>query len=93
MRNKRLVGSKINTEKSFFARYELEYLGFKTRILLPDKVEAIRTYWCLQSNITKKLLLIKEWVGNTALNFFNSFNKYDFLPGKIRLNNIKRYLI
>ena len=39
------AGFKVNAEKSFFARDELEYLGFKiTRegmMHLPDKVEAI----------------------------------------------------
>ena len=40
------AGFKVNAEKSFFARNELEYLGFKiTRegiMPLPDKVEAIK---------------------------------------------------
>ena len=40
------AGFKVNAEKSFFARNELEYLGFKiTRqgiMPLPDKVETIK---------------------------------------------------
>ena len=39
---------KVNTEKSFFARNEIEYLGFRItreRIMtLPDKVEAIKKH-------------------------------------------------
>ena len=41
----KIAGIKINAEKSFFARDNLEYLGFKiTRqgiMPLPDKVQAI----------------------------------------------------
>ena len=42
-----LKGFEVNAEKSFFARNELEYLGFKIMqqgiMLLPDKVEDIKT--------------------------------------------------
>ena len=42
----KLAGCKVNTEKSFFAKDKLEYLGFKiTRqgiMTLPDKVQAIK---------------------------------------------------
>ena len=51
------VGLKVNAFKSFFARNELEYLGFKTTregiIPLPDKVEAIKN---IAVPITKKNL-------------------------------------
>ena len=40
------AGFKINTEKSFFARDDLQFLGLKTTrqgiMPLPDKVEAIK---------------------------------------------------
>ena len=50
-------GFKVNTKKSFFARNELEYLGFRTTrqgiMPLPQKVEAIKN---IAAPITKKQL-------------------------------------
>ena len=66
-------GFKMNTEKSFFARNELEYLGFRiTRqgitMPLPDKVEAIKN---IAVSTTKRelkniigLIIIIEICGN-----------------------------
>ena len=51
------AGFKVNAEKSFFARNELEYLGLKISkqgiIPLPDKVEAIKN---IAVPITKRQL-------------------------------------
>ena len=61
--NLKLAGFKVNAERSFFARNELEYLGFKiTRegiMPLPDEVEAIKN---IAVPITKKQL--RSFIGS-----------------------------